>query len=204
MQTNGVWIIEIAELEAMSRAETSKIKAFMSRAVDHFRPPYGRRIEDQPRQCVFAGSVNHSTYLKDETGGRRFWPVACGVIDVDALASDRDQLWAEAVVHFQDGKPWWLESADLVRQAEVAQAARYDGDVWDSLVLEWADTRIKGGMDSVSVPEVFDLCLQKKPGQWTRADETRVARGLKAGGWERYRDRKRGMEWRYRKVVPIL
>ena len=201
MQTSGVWIIEIAELDAMSRAETSRIKAFMSRAVDHFRPPYGKRIVDLPRQCIFAGSVNHSAYLRDETGGRRFWPVVCGTIDVDALARDRDQLWAEAVVYYLDGVPWWLETEELVRLAAGAQAARYDTDVWDSLVLEWADTRVKGGMDSISIPEVFELCLLKKPGQWNRADEMRVARGLKAGGWVRYRDYKRNAEHRYRRVV---
>ncbi len=200
MQTRGVWILELAELDALTRPEASKVKAFMSRATDHFRPPYGRRVIDLPRQCVFAGSVNHSNYLKDETGARRFWPVKCGSIDVEALARDRDQLWAETLVRFQDGDPWWLETPELAEQARAVAADRYDADVWDSLVLEWADGRIASGMDSVSVPEILQSCLQKNPGQWTRADEMRVARGLRSGDWERYRDRRRDMEWRYRRV----
>jgi predicted P-loop ATPase len=77
MQTRGVWVIEIAELDSMSRAEVSKIKSFISRVTDRFRPPYGKRLIESPRQCVFAASVNHSTYLRDETGGRHFWPVTC-------------------------------------------------------------------------------------------------------------------------------
>ncbi len=210
MQTFGVWIIELAELDAMSRAETSKIKAFMSRDMDRFRPPYGRRLVEQPRQCVFAGSVNHSTYLKDETGGRRFWPIACGTIDIDSLARDRDQLWAEAVIRFKAGDTWWLESADLACLAAGAQASRYDEDIWDKKVQDFSRDRVlagrlpaagltqpeSDGLRSVSIAEVLEFCLAKRPGQWTRGDEMRVSRGLKSGGWERFKDRKLG--WRYK------
>jgi hypothetical protein len=92
MQTRGVWIIELSELDSLSHSEIARIKAFMSRTTDRFRPPYGMRLVESPRQCVFAGTVNHSTYLRDETGGRRFWPIACGRIDVDRLARDREPV----------------------------------------------------------------------------------------------------------------
>lgn len=202
LQTQGIWIIELAELDAMGRSAASRIKAFMSRATDHIRPPYGKRAVDLPRQCVFAGSVNGNAYLRDETGARRFWPVACGAIDIDAIARDRDQLWAEAVTRYRAGAPWWLETADLIVRAESEQSGRYEGDAWDTLVLDWAKTRIKSGSDSVSVAEVLDFCLDKKKDQWTRADEMRVGRCLKSSKWERYRDRQRDMEWRYKPPVP--
>jgi predicted P-loop ATPase len=117
MQTRGVWIIELSELDNLGHAEVARIKAFMSRTTDRFRPPYGMRLIESPRQCVFAGTVNHGTYLRDETGGRRFWPAICGCIHVDALARDRDQLWAEAKVRFESGSVWWLETPELVQLA---------------------------------------------------------------------------------------
>ncbi len=77
IQVHSAWVIELAELESISRAEVGSIKQFISTQTDTFRPPYGKRASDFPRQCVFAGSVNNNTYLRDETGGRRFWPVKC-------------------------------------------------------------------------------------------------------------------------------
>jgi putative DNA primase/helicase len=92
MQTSGVWIIELSELDSLSHADVARIKAFISRTTDHFRPPYGMRLVESPRPCVFAGTVNRRKYRRDETGGRRFWPVSCGRIDIESLARDRDQL----------------------------------------------------------------------------------------------------------------
>jgi predicted P-loop ATPase len=75
LQTHGVWLIELGELGCIARVETDKVKVFMSRTTDRYRPPYGKRPIEAPRQCIFAGSVNHYVYLRDETGARRFWPV---------------------------------------------------------------------------------------------------------------------------------
>lgn len=72
--------------KSLAADRVARIKAFMSRTTDRFRPPNGMQLVESPRQCIFAGTVNHSTYLRDETGGRRFWPIACGRIDLDGLA----------------------------------------------------------------------------------------------------------------------
>ena len=136
-QMRGIWIIEIAELDAISRAEVSRIKAFLTRTTDRYRPPYERYIVTVPRQCVFAGSVNPETYLRDETGNRRFWPVRCGTIDLDALARDRDQLWAEAVKRYRDGAIWWLDEPDLIAGAKAEQDRRYQTDAWDARIDRW-------------------------------------------------------------------
>ncbi len=197
LQTRGVWVIEIAELDSMSRSDVGKIKAFMSRMTDRFRPPYGKRPIESPRQCIFAGSVNHGTYLRDETGGRRFWPIECKapVIDVDALADVRDQLWAEATSLYFDGKPWWLDSVELTHDAAEEQADRYEGDPWDELIMIWTGER-----DSVSIADVLTFCLEKKKDTWTQWDKIRVARCLSAHGWTRFNaGSRRTREWRYRR-----
>jgi predicted P-loop ATPase len=196
MQTRGVWIIELSELDSLSNSDVARIKAFMSRTTDRFRPPYGMRLMESPRQCVFAGTVNHSSYLRDETGGRRFWPVTCGRIAIDELARDRDQLWAEAKVRFDSGAPWWLETAELVHMAADQQIERYEGDPWEEVIGPWLEAR-----SSTSISEVLERCLQKPQALWTQTDKNRAARCLRSLGWERYRERQGSrLEWRYRKA----
>lgn len=117
------WIYEHAELDSITRREAGEVKAFLSRASDHFRAPYARESAEQPRSLVFAGTVNDSAYLKDPTGGRRYWVVPVGQIDLEALRRDVDQLWAEAVHVFKQGEQWWL-TPEEEKTAETMRAPR--------------------------------------------------------------------------------
>ncbi len=223
-QMRGIWIIEIAELDAIGRAEVSRIKAFLTRTVDRYRPPYERYVVEVPRQCVFAGSVNPDTYLRDETGNRRFWPVRCGRIDLDALRRDRDQLWAEAAARYRAGAIWWLDDPALVAAADVEQEARYHSDAWDALIERWLAferRRVNHGyagyddwrdeevaratpLADVSVGEILQHAIGLEPGRWSRSDQMRVTAWLKARGWRRYQARLGSggdapREWRYRR-----
>ncbi|TPK94787.1 hypothetical protein FJ934_14335 [Mesorhizobium sp. B2-4-12] len=92
----GVWIYELSEMSGLNRGEVERMKAFASRDVDRARMSYGRFSEARGRQTIFVGTTNEHKYLKDRTGNRRFLPVRTGVIDLEALRRDRDQLWAEA------------------------------------------------------------------------------------------------------------
>jgi predicted P-loop ATPase len=130
MQMNGVWCLEIAELASMRRADIERVNAFASRLVDRYRPSYGRHVIKAPRQCIVIGTTNSDQYLKDETGARRFWPIQCGRISIDAARRDRDQLWAEAVSLYRDRVPWWLTGAAETAAATIVQGAHYVEDAW--------------------------------------------------------------------------
>ncbi|MBZ9675251.1 virulence-associated E family protein [Mesorhizobium sp. ES1-1] len=125
----GVWLYELGEVEGFSRAEVNKIKAFASRQEDRSRMAYGRFVESRPRQGIFIGTTNETTYLRDQTGNRRFWPVQTGKIDLEALTRDRDQILGEAAVREARGESIGLPE-QLWAAAAAEQAERLEEDPW--------------------------------------------------------------------------
>jgi predicted P-loop ATPase len=180
----GVWLVEIAEMDALTRASASAMKAFLTRRFDRFRPPWARHLIRLQRQCVFAATINPPIggYLKDPSGARRLWPVECrGMIDRDGIERDRDQLWAEAVVLFRAGKKWWLETPELEALATAEQAARFKGDPWQDAIKQWIGRR-----PDVSIGEVLQDALRIEPWDQSHSDEIRVVNILKTLGFKKY------------------
>ena len=103
----GKWLVEIAELDSFSKAESTRIKQIITQRTDRFRAPFERNTRDWPRSCVFAGSTNENRYLKDITGGRRFWPVACGTINFEWLKEHREQIFAQGLQYYLQGHEYW-------------------------------------------------------------------------------------------------
>ena len=176
----GKWLLEISELSAMNRAESAHLKAFISRPVERYRPSYGRREVTQPRQCLFIGTTNKAAYLKDETGGRRFWPVKVGQIDTDSLQRDRDQLFAEAIWRFSKGEKWWPDQGFEQQHIAPEQEARFETDAWEEAVRPWLVGRLR-----VLVSEVARECLTIETPRINTADQRRIAGILEHLGWQR-------------------
>lgn len=152
----GKMLIEISELHAFRRAEIDRIKGIISCATDRYRASYGRRAEDHPRRGVWAGTTNRKDWVQDDTGARRFWPVACGKIDIDYLERYRDQLFAEAVYRFKLGEPWWDVDPKL---AEAEQDLRRIEHPWVQPITEWTANRV----GPFTTNDVFEFALDSIP-----------------------------------------
>jgi predicted P-loop ATPase len=196
---NGKWLIEVSEMHAMNRAEAAQLKAFITRTTERYRPSYGRNEVIEPRQCVFIGTTNRDVYLRDESGGRRFWPVKCGTIDIEALRFDRDQLFAEAVARYRHSEHWWPD-ADFERQHIVPQqASRYESDVWEEVIGAWIVLK-----DRVTVGQVAREALDIQTPRIGRTEQNRVMAALERLGWER-ENKEGGTDWQGKRWwVPVL
>lgn len=139
----GVWLVEVAELDAFRRTDVSRIKQFLSLRADRFRAAYGRHVKELPRCCVFFGTTNSDEYLQDRTGGRRFWPVPVGLIPAnksvwDDLPREVDQIWAEAVVRWKLGEPLRLPEG-LETVAREAQESHREVSAREGVILEFLE-----------------------------------------------------------------
>lgn len=172
----GKWCIEVPKLSAMNKAEVENIKAFISRRVERYRRAYDRTETVYPRRCVFIGTTNQDTYLRDETGNRRFWPVRVGKIDLAALLRDRDLLWAEAVYWYRQGRKWHLP-AKILTLVEAAQQSRVAVDMWQDDL-----DRALDGKYEVSLHEAATI-IGIDRARLTRPDQNRLSACLKALGF---------------------
>lgn len=193
----GRWIVELAELDALFRVESSRAKQFFSSKRDDYRPAYARREREQRRACVFAGTVNEGVYLKDPTGARRFWPIVCARLDLEALRRDRDQLWAEALWWFREGARWWPEGDDETAPLEEEQASRTERDEWIEAIRRYLGKIPPNA--SVTTGELLESALTLEKRDWTRANQTRVGTIMShALKWQRRRERHEGdLRWAY-------
>ena len=182
----GKWIVELAELDSLMRAESSAAKAFFSSSVDRYRRPFAKDVVEVPRTCVFAGTTNHSDYIRDSSGGRRYWPVEVGEIDLDGLRRDRDQIWAEARMLLREIGRWWPSDAEkpLFR---LEQEARQTDDPWESAIVAWLS-----GRSQASPSEILSGALDRRLHEQDRRDQTRVGIIMQRLGWTRVRRRLNG------------
>jgi len=176
----GMWIVELAELDGFTRAESSAAKAFFSSPKDRYVPKYIAHPIQVKRSCVFAGTVNLGEYLHDKTGNRRYWPIRCGEdIDVAALARDRDQLWAETVQLYRNGEKWWVESHETDK-FRIEQEEREIADALEDRLRDFLAER----PDGVTMRDILESCLDLEYRDWTHALQVRIGQILAKIGWE--------------------
>lgn len=143
----GVWLVEVAELDAFRRTDIARIKQFLSLKADRYRAAYGRHVKELPRCCVFFGTCNEMEFLQDTTGNRRFWPVDVGEetatksVFRDLPDETINQLWAEAKMRWQTGEKLYLTGA-LDAEAKIKQEEHREASVREGLIMEFAERQV--------------------------------------------------------------
>ena len=159
-QIQGYWIIELGEMAATRKAELEQIKQFISKQADSYRAAYARRTVERPRQCAFFGTTNDDEFLRDPTGGRRFWPVT--VTEVGRRMGDAltpaivDQVWAEAVTYFRRGEKWYLDD-DMEDEARKVQAAHTEQDSRRGMIEQFLEQPVPEDWEDRTKEERLDF-----------------------------------------------
>jgi hypothetical protein len=130
----GKLVIELDELKGLGARDSEHIKSFISRTYEEWIPKYFEMNTRYRRRSVFFGTSNKDDFLADETGNRRWLPFRCGMCDPDAIARDRDQLWAEARELFKVNGVLHREAERL---AKDEHASFVETDEWDTAVQDW-------------------------------------------------------------------
>lgn len=166
MQFPGKAIIEFSEGETLSRTEVKRMKAIITMQKDRYRLPYARTTQDFPRRCVFAMTTNDNEYLKDETGNRRWLPVATifPEANIEWLTENRDQLFAEAYHRVITLKETTYEFPK--EKTREVQDSRMVTDPNADLIAEWYYTVLTDTdrANGITAHRVFNECLHKNYG----------------------------------------
>ncbi len=196
-QIQGAWLVEIAELSGLKKAEVETIKHYISKCEDSFRPAYGRTIETYKRQCVFFGTTNSKDFLRDPTGNRRFLPIdvrpeyATKNVAQELTEEEVDQVWAEAYEIYKQGETLYMtDEEDMIAKIEQYKHSEQDErkgiieeylnakypDNWPSMDLydrrRWLEDPLSQAgtlqKDFVCVAEIWCECLGKEKNDMSR------------------------------------
>lgn len=161
----GVWIMEIGEMQGTRKADVDIMKGFISRQVDEYRAAYGRVVERHPRTCIICGTTNSTTgFLRDTTGNRRFWPVPVnggGRLSVwDMTEETRAQIWAETMVYVAEGETSYLDAAMELEAAKMQrEAIEYDDR--EGEVIDYLETLLPADWYSWDMAKRVDFFQQR-------------------------------------------
>lgn len=222
-QMRGKLVLELEELRGLRSREAEEIKAWVSRREERWIPKYMEFEVPFARRNVMIGSTNDDDFLSDATGERRWLPIraaAEGVVwgeayqvgektipagwrcDVDAVARDRLQLWAEGAEMWANGGVRWQDAERLAKGEH--DNFSYD-DPWAPLVLHYMETAQATDSDGLApqergaaIGEVLMGAVGVSAKDFDAAKRRRVGSLLQTLGFVRKQFRSgEGREWRY-------
>lgn len=182
------WIVEIAELTNLFKADQGALKQFISRQESKYRKVWALEGDTVKRQYVLAGTTNNSEYLVAADGNRRFLPVKVNTIHIDRLQRDRDQLWAEALYLYKKGFHLGMPS-ELTEYARKRTEDKEMKEPWLERVMSYLThyhaSHPDGKYATVSAAQIFTspYGLEEPIGRFTPQTQKRLSVILKKLGY---------------------
>lgn len=153
-------IVEVSELSGMSKKDIEWVRGFISRKVDRVRLPYASRAKDFKRKCVFIGTHNPSgnnSYLKDDTGNRRYWCVECKKIDIEYMKKNKNQLWAEALHKYKQKEIYYINDPDAIEIMKAMHSERELESPTELKIKRWLENYQQKEVDMM---DIIEQCLK--------------------------------------------
>lgn len=175
----GVWLVEVAELDAFRRTDVARIKQFLSLRADRYRAAYGRNVKELPRCCVFFGTCNQMDFLQDTTGNRRFWPVDVGEqphekkVWGDLTDEVIDQIWAEAKLRWQMGEQLYL-TGEVEKEAQRRQESHREASPKEGLIEEFVSRKVPDDWSKWPLDRRRDFWANNATGDYNLVDRDRI------------------------------
>ena len=175
----GVWLVEVAELDAFRRTDVARIKQFLSLRADRYRAAYGRNVKELPRCCVFFGTCNQMDFLQDTTGNRRFWPVDVGEqpheknVWQDLTDEVIDQIWAEAKLRWQMGEQLYL-TGEVEKEAQRRQESHREASPKEGLIEEFVSRQVPDDWSRWPLDRRRDFWANNATGDYNLVERDRI------------------------------
>lgn len=189
-QLRGRMVVEWDELRGLSSRDAESLKGWVTRRKDDWIPKFKEFGTTNPRRFILIGTANPTRYLSDPTGLRRWLPLrVTRPIDVDFVIENRNQLWAEARVLWEEEKRrtarttqtgvLWEEAERLAAPAQRDASIR---DPWVDAVESWY--AVAPGIGPWTTLEILNQACSVSVSQISYGTQERLRRVLTFLGWE--------------------
>lgn len=175
----GCLVANLDEMRDFGRRESSEIKAALSKMRESYIPKYRETREEFGRACVIYATNNHSEFLDDETGNRRYHPIVVGKIDVEWFRTNAEQLWAQGVEDFRANGQAWRRALELAPEAILQHNT---ADDWQDAVRSYLET-MPG--DRVTGADILTNALGVTMDRIDMRAQKRVGKIMRELNWER-------------------
>ena len=104
--------INLDEIGSFRQKDIDSLKELITKPTIQVRRPYAVYAENYTRRASFMASVNHSGFLKDDTGTRRFLTFTTTSINYKHSV-DMDAVYSEAYSLYESGYKYWFDAKEI-------------------------------------------------------------------------------------------